>query len=282
MAQEAPCDSAASTNSCPSRFSPRSAMKASSGARLRLSMETPLTFVLDGSEHLPCTAFTISPTVHSGLGTVSFPLQRSVDRIVVRIRNDGAFDNLSRLVSFAGNQQDIPAFQPGDGFSHGDRAAGDLDGARRRRQNFAANALRLFAPRIVVGYDGDIGSLHGNRAHLTALALVAVAAATEHHQQAVAHVRPKGVESLGECIGSMGIIDEDRSTGTRGAGKIEAPARAVQVLKQRQQLCWARSGGHAQARRDKRVRGLEGADERQAESLRSAFMLDHEALAEAV
>src|SRR6476620_853762 len=149
MEHEAPWDSAASTKRCPSRFSPRSAMKASSGARLRLSMETPLTGVPDGSEHLPRTAFTISPTVHSGLGTVSFPLQRSVNRIMVRIRNDGAFDNLSRLVSLAGNQQDIPAFQAGDGFRHGDGAAGDFDRAWSRRQNFAANFLRLFAPRIV-------------------------------------------------------------------------------------------------------------------------------------
>src|SRR5512141_1916719 len=147
MAQEAPCDSAASTKACPSRFSPRSAMKASSGARLRLSMETPLTGVPDGSEHLPRTAFTISPTVHSGLGTVSFPLQRSVNRIMVRIRNDGAFDNLSRLVTLAGNQQNIPAFQAGDGFSHGNRAAGDFDGAGSRSQDFTANLIRLFGPR---------------------------------------------------------------------------------------------------------------------------------------
>ena len=80
----------------------------------------------------------------------------------------------------------------------------------------------------------------------------------------------------------MGVVDEDRSAGLGRAGKIEASARAVQILEQRQHLCGARSGGHAQARRDERVRGLEGADQRQAEGFRSAFMLDHEALAEAV
>src|SRR5262245_49313600 len=104
MAQEASCESAASTKACPSRFSPRSAIKAPSAASLLLSMETPLTGVLTGSEHLPRTAFTISPMVHNGLGTIPFPLQGSVDRIMVRIRNDGAFDNLSCLVSLAGNQ----------------------------------------------------------------------------------------------------------------------------------------------------------------------------------
>src|SRR4249920_80110 len=245
MAHEAPCESAASTKACPSRFRPRSAIKASSGARLRLSMETPLTGVLGASEHLPRTAFTISPTVHSGLGTVSFPLQRGVDRIMIRIRNDGAFDNLPRLVSLAGNQQNIPAFQAGDGFRHGDGAAGDFDRAGSRRQDFAANLLWLFAPRIVVGDNGDIGSIHGNRAHLRALALVAVAAATEYHQQAVPHVRPKGVERIGQRIGGMRVVDEDRGTGTGGAGKIEAPPRTVQVLKQWQQFCGAHSGGHA-------------------------------------
>ena len=42
-------------------------MKASLGARLRLSMETPLTVVPGGNEHLPRTAFTISPTVQRRL-----------------------------------------------------------------------------------------------------------------------------------------------------------------------------------------------------------------------
>ena len=53
-------------------------MKASLGARLRLSMETPLTVVPDHNEHLPRTAFTISPTVQSGgLATIfSLPSAR--------------------------------------------------------------------------------------------------------------------------------------------------------------------------------------------------------------
>ena len=80
----------------------------------------------------------------------------------------------------------------------------------------------------------------------------------------------------------MGVVDEDGSTGAGGAGKIEAPRAPCRFSSSGNSLCGARSGGHAQARRDKRVRGLEGADQRQAEGFRSAFMLDREALAKAV
>ncbi len=79
-------------------------MKASCGARLRLSMEMPLTAVDFGVELLPLTAFTISPTVHSGLATLRLTLQRGIDRVMVRIGNDSPFDNLARLVPLAGNQ----------------------------------------------------------------------------------------------------------------------------------------------------------------------------------
>ena len=79
-------------------------MKASCGARLRLSMETPLTAVDFGAALLPLTALIISPTVHSGLATLRLTLQRGIDRVMVRIGNHGAFDDLARLVPLAGNQ----------------------------------------------------------------------------------------------------------------------------------------------------------------------------------
>src|SRR6476469_9516331 len=110
-----------------SRFSPRGALKPSSGARLRLSMETPLTGVLAASAFLPRTAFTISPIVHSGLGTLCPSLQRDIDRVMIRIRKDGAFDDLSSLVALAGNQQDISLLEIGDGLGHGRGTAGNFD-----------------------------------------------------------------------------------------------------------------------------------------------------------
>ena len=84
-------------------------MKASLGARLRLSMETPLTVVPDDNEHLPRTAFTISPTVQSGgLATISVSPQRGSNRVMIRIRDDRAFDDLPGLMTLAGDQQHIP------------------------------------------------------------------------------------------------------------------------------------------------------------------------------
>ena len=74
---------------------------------LRLSMEMPLTAVRFPAELLPRTAFSISPKVHNGSAKFRLLLQYGAHRIVVRIGNDGAFDDLSSLMAFARNQQDI-------------------------------------------------------------------------------------------------------------------------------------------------------------------------------
>ena len=105
------------------------------------------------------------------------------------------------------------------------------------RQDLAADRGGIFAARIVVGDDGEIGLGDGDLAHLGALALVAVAAAAEHHDEPVLDIGTQGVERLGERVGRMGIVDEDRRAAARRAGQIEPPARASQ----RRQASAARS-----------------------------------------
>src|SRR6476660_4598900 len=282
MAQEAPWDSAASTKRCPSRFNPRSAMKASSGARLRLSMETPLTGVLGASALLPRTAFTISPIVHSGLGTLCSSLQRGIDRVMIRIRNDGAFDDLSSLVALAGNQQDLSLLEIGDGLGHGGGTAGNFDCPWRRRQDLAANLRRFFAPRIVVGNDGDVCLIHRNRAHLRALALVAIAAAAKHDGEAIVHIGPERIERLGERVRRVGIVDEDWSAGACRRSELQPSPGAAQVCHQRQNLGGVCSGRHAKAGGNERIGRLKGANEWKAEGFRPAGMLHGEALGKTV
>src|SRR5215831_3175026 len=282
MAHEAPCDRAASTKRCPSRFSPRSATKASSGARLRLSMETPLTGVVDGSALLPCTDFTISPTVHRNLGTLSPSFQCGFNRVVVRIGNDGALDDLSRLVSLAGNQQHIPLLQIGDRLRHSGRTPGNLDSAGRRSQYLPADVGGLLAPRIVVGDDGKVRSIHRNRAHLGALALVAITSATEYDREAIAHVRPECVERFGQRVRRMRIVDEDGCAGAGGAGEIEASSCAAQVCKQWKYLPGVRMRRQAEPGGNEGVGRLKGADQRKPQSLGATGMKHDKPLAETV
>ena len=126
MAHEAPGTSAASTKRCPSRFDPRMATKPrqarGSGCRWRrhsLGCVQPSTF-------LPRTAFTISPIVHSGSATLCPSLQRDIDRVMIGVRNDGAFDDLSSLVALAGDKQDISLLEIGDGLGDRPRHGRDL------------------------------------------------------------------------------------------------------------------------------------------------------------
>src|SRR4051812_50132199 len=129
MAHEAPWSSAAATKPCPSRLRPRNARKASPGAKLRLSIEMPLTSVRHQPDLLPRVALAISPTVHSGSATIRLVLQRGANRLMVRIREYLAFDDLARLMAFARDQQDVARPQSGDGLLYRCAAAGNLDRA---------------------------------------------------------------------------------------------------------------------------------------------------------
>ena len=68
----------------------------------------------------------------------------------------------------------------------------------------------------------------------------------------------------------------------RRAGEIEPPARPAQQLEQRQHGRGATARRHDESRRDERIRGLEGADQRQTHLVRLAVMLDGETLSEPV
>ncbi len=121
--------------------------------------------------------------------------------------------------------------------------------AGRGSQDLAADGRRIFAARIVVGDDGKIGLGDGDLAHLGPLALVAVAAAAEHHHQAVRNIGTQGVERLGERVGRVGIVDEDRSAAACRAGQIEPPARALQRGEHRQHGRGAGAGRRWPSRR---------------------------------
>ena len=90
------------------------------------------------------------------------------------------------------------------------RAIADLGGAGRRGEDRGADRGGVFAARIVVGDDDAVGLGGGDGAHQGPLAAVAVAAGAEHHDEPAAGVGPQRLERLGERIGLVRIVDEDR------------------------------------------------------------------------
>ncbi len=80
-------------------------MNASSGLRLRLSMEMPPMARLAGAALSPRVALRISSKVQSG--SVTCFSQRRRNGVVIGKRNDLVADNLAGLMAFAGDQQHI-------------------------------------------------------------------------------------------------------------------------------------------------------------------------------
>ena len=138
-----------------------------------------------------------------------------------------AYD-LAGFMALAGDQQYVPASQFRDGSSNSFTPIADLDGSRRSSQDGSADRRGLFTARIVVGDDHTIRLLGGNRSHHLPFAGIAIAAATEDHDQAPCDVWAQRFERLGERVGLVGLIDEDR--GAVGlADPFEPALRSLQV-----------------------------------------------------
>src|SRR5262245_47611668 len=106
MAAAAPALNAAGTNSCPSRASDR-ATNTSPGSRLRESMDRPVTRCAGAPSAAPCAAATRSAHCHSGSDIDGALRQGGANGLVVREGQDRRPDDLPRLVTLAGDQQQI-------------------------------------------------------------------------------------------------------------------------------------------------------------------------------
>src|SRR6185369_3376638 len=243
IAAAAPAAKAASTNVCPSWTVPGMATNRKPGATSRLSKVTPVTS--NGALAVPPVAAAISALVQRGVTAVPpcersswggepceawwrgrrcrrlLPLHHSLcgewfpspsrrdgeelwstarsrralprDQRIVE-REHPVADDLAGLVALAGDEHDIA--RAGDADCLGDRVApaGDLG----------------LAARIVVGDDDHVRQARRDRAHLWALALIAVAARAEHRDQAPLDVGPQRGDRRFERIGGVGIVDIDR------------------------------------------------------------------------
>ena len=153
--------------------------------------------------------------------------------------------------------------------------------ARRSRQNGRPDRGRILAARIVVGDDDRVGVFCSDFAHQRPLALIAVAAAAEHHDELALRIRPQRFERLGERIRLVRVVDED-GRAVALADQLEPAFRAFQPLERGEDLCGIASRRERQAGRDQRVLHLERADQRQPHAKRMSVVLDAQRLRKTV
>src|SRR5687768_9192681 len=94
-------------------------------------------------------------------------------------------DDLALLMALAGEEDDVARARFQDRRRDRLAAAGHLSGAGSALHDAAPDRRRILAPGIVVGDDGEVGKPSRHRAHLRALADVAVAAGAEDDDQPV-------------------------------------------------------------------------------------------------
>src|SRR6185503_9462289 len=138
MAAAAPAANAAGTNSWPSRAS-FSATNTSPAARLRVSIEKPVTAAVGVPSGVPCAAVARSAHCQSGSDIDGSLRQGGAHRLVVRERQDGGADDLSGLVSLAGDKQDVARTEQTCAGADRLGAVADLARSRAAGQNLRAD-----------------------------------------------------------------------------------------------------------------------------------------------
>ncbi len=188
-----------------------------------------------------------------------------------RFANDGgivegthvAADDLSGLVTLAGNDQKIAGLQYFDATGNGAAPVTDLLSLGARRENFTANGGGVFVARIVVSDDHVIGQLGSDGAHFRPLGTIAIAAAAERHNQTPLGMGTQGAQHMAEGIGGVGVIDKDLGAVAELGNELRAPQDAAQMSQRMDGRGLIGPGDDHQRQRGKRVFGLERPEERQ-------------------
>ena len=194
-----------------------------------MSIETPATALASGALGGPSTSAN-SASVHN---PTLMPRSPSAARTEFGVgeRQRPVADDLAGFMTLAGDHQRVAAAQHADGDADRLRAIADFARAWRGGQNGGADGGGLLGARVVVGDDDDVGAASGDRPHHRAFAGIAVAAATEHHDQASLHERTQRREGLFQRVGLVRVIDEDR--GAASFADAFQPARRALQHRQR-------------------------------------------------
>jgi hypothetical protein len=188
---------------------------------------------------------------------------------MIRERQYPVADDLAAFMTLAGDEQRVPRFERGDGAADRLAAIPDLRRADGAREDFGADTRRYFAARVVVGDDDAVGIVNRDRAHDRPLAAVAVAAAAEHHDEATLGVGAQRFQGLGQRIGLVGVVDEDRRA-VLLTDKLQAPFGAGEMLDCREGCGGFGAGCNGQPCGDQRVLDLKLSNERQAQAMTAA------------
>ena len=140
----------------------------------------------------------------SSAATVSRATRGVIERV------GGVVDNLAGFMTFAGNHQQIHRFQQGQRSADSLAPVADFDAVGAGGHDLGTDRCRVFAARVVVGDNGDVGGRLGDLAHHRPLAGVAVAATAKHNHQPTIGVRAHGGQDGFERVRGMGIVDEHR------------------------------------------------------------------------
>ena len=200
---DAPLSRAAATKAWPSWTSPWIAKKRSPGRQGPGVDRRPVRPARRRARRAAPVAASISSRVQSG--ALMTRLSAMAARISSWSENGSVRSPTIWPVSWPlpATTRTSPGSSARDGRADGLGPVADLAGAGRRRQDLGADRGRIFAARIVVRDDHQVGLLDGDRAHDRALAPVAVAAAAEHARRAVRGV--KGRRASSTCASASGL-----------------------------------------------------------------------------
>src|SRR5262249_33691020 len=118
----------------------------------------------------------------------------------------------------------------------------------------------ILGARVVTGHDRVIGQPLGDPAHLRPLATIAIATASEHHDQPTLRKWPHGHERTLECIARVGVAAQYSRT---LVDPLETTRNLTQVREHARDVTGRHSECPRGGRSAKRVRDVEVADERQ-------------------
>src|SRR5690606_27631924 len=118
----------------------------------------------------------------------------------------------------------------------------------------------------------------GDRAHVEALALVAIAAGPQHRDQAMFDMRTKRINRSSESVGGVRVIDIDRRAAGSDRRALEPPSNRLQASESVEDSRGMASGRQSQSSRHECIGRLVRADQREHDPLTLAADVDVEFL----
>ena len=154
-------------------------------------------------------------------------------------------NDLSLFMSLARNKQDVARPQPVHGLGYGGLAVWNLLRVRRARQHVVTDGLGVFAARVVIRHQNDIGPLRGFLRHERAFALVAVTPCAEQNEKLSLYVRTDAVQRARKGVRCVGVIDINRRSIREHGCPLHPATHAAQLWQKfecRSHICCIRPG----------------------------------------